>query len=121
MDNVGLKVMCFSASVPAQDAKCTQPGYRHIKRYGHRSERNELIDAGASSFERPGMLDWRSGHRFKNAMLPPYMRRRSTIDGQVPALRLAGVFSEHRSEPVRSMQGARAEQRVRCSLIQAIL
>ena len=121
MNNVGLKAMCFSASVPAQDAQCAQPGYWRIQRYGHRSERNELTGAGAPPFKRPGVLDWRSDHRFKNAIAPPYMRRSSSIDGRLPALCLAGVFSEDRSEAARSMQGAGAEQRVRSSLIQAIL
>ncbi len=121
MNNVGLKFMCLSAGVPAQDAQCFQPGYWCIKRYGRRSDRNELTRAGARPFKRPGVLDWRNDHRFKNAMLLPYMRRSSTIDGRFPRLCLAGVVCEHRSEQVRSMQGAGAERRVRSSLIQAIL
>ena len=85
MNNMGLKVMCFSAGVPAQDTQCAQSGYLRVEHYRHRSERNELTGAGALPFKCPGALDWRSDHRFKNAILSPYMRRSSTINGQDPA------------------------------------
>ncbi|NKB72633.1 MAG: IS256 family transposase [Candidatus Latescibacteria bacterium] len=82
-----------------------EAGHRQVVRNGHHPARDVVTGVGKIPIHQPRVHDRRSDHHFTSAILPPYLRRTSSIDALIPALYLKGVSTSQCPEALSAILG----------------
>ena len=84
-------------------------GHRRVKRNGFLPQRRIQTGLGAINIRQPRVRDFRDGHRFTSAILPPYIRRTPSIESVIPTLYLKGVSTGDIPKALEAILGENAK------------
>jgi putative transposase len=82
---------------------------RLVTRNGYLPERTIQTGLGEISINQPRIRDKREGKKFASQILPPYLRRTSSLDALIPALYLKGVSTGDFGEALEALLGENAK------------
>lgn len=82
---------------------------RLVTRNGHLPERSIQTGLGELIIKQPRIRDKREGKKFTSQILPPYLRRTSSLDALIPALYLKGVSTGDFGEALEAILGENAK------------
>ncbi|HUU02988.1 MAG TPA: IS256 family transposase [Myxococcota bacterium] len=83
-------------------------GHRLVVRIAHLPERDLITGVGSVNIKQPRVRDEREGEKFTSKILPPFLRRASSVDALIPVLYLKGVSTGDLSEALASILGPKA-------------
>ena len=87
----------------------TQENRRVVTRNGYLPERFIQTGVGEVLVKQPRVRDTRKEQRFSSRILPPYLKRTSSLDALIPALYLKGVSTGDFSEALEALLGENAK------------
>lgn len=82
---------------------------RLVTRNGYLPERFIQTGIGKIPVNQPRVRDKREGQKFTSSILPPYLRRTSSLDALIPALYLKGVSTGDFGEALEALLGENAK------------
>lgn len=87
----------------------TQENKSVVTRNGYLPERCIQTGLGEVLVKQPRVRDTRKGQKFTSHILPPYLRRTSSLDALIPALYLKGVSTGDFGEALEALLGENAK------------
>jgi transposase-like protein len=82
---------------------------RVVTRNGYLPERTIQTGLGKVFIKQPRVRDRREGKKFTSQILPPYLRRTSSLDALIPALYLKGISTGDMQEALEAILGENAK------------
>lgn len=82
---------------------------RLVTRNGYLPERAIQTGLGEIAIKQPRVRDKREGKKFTSQILPPYLRRTSSLDALIPALYLKGISTGDFGEALEAILGENAK------------
>ncbi len=82
---------------------------RLVTRNGYLPERAIQTGLGEIAIKQPRVRDKREGQKYTSQILPPYLRRTSSLDALIPALYLKGVSTGDFGEALEAILGENAK------------
>jgi transposase-like protein len=83
----------------------TEEGLREIVRNGHFPERDIISGTGPLRIKQPGVRGRKAETRFSSRILPPFLRRVSSVDALIPVLYLKGISTGDFGEALEAILG----------------
>jgi putative transposase len=80
-----------------------------VTRNGYMPQREIQTGMGTISVKQPRIRDKREGKKFTSQILPPYLRRTSSLDALIPALYLKGISTGDLGEALEAILGENAK------------
>ena len=96
----------------ARAEQVDQQGHRLVVRHGYLPERQVMTGIGLVAIQPPRIADRRprdQREKLDRKILPPYLRRTSSLDEAIPWMYLYGISTNDMSEPLEALLGPAAK------------
>ena len=96
----------------ARAEQVDQQGHRLVVRHGYLPERQVMTGIGLVAIQPPRIADRRprdQREKLDRKILPPYLRRTSSLDEAIPWMYLYGISTNDMSEPLTALLGPAAQ------------
>ncbi len=100
------------AWIAARAEQVDQQGHRLVVRHGYLPERQVMTGIGPVAIQQPRIADRRptdQREKLDHKILPPCLRRTSSLDEAIPWMYLYGISTNDMSEPLTALLGPAAQ------------